>query len=118
MVDDYKVRRQRQFAANATINRELALLKSIFRFARKKGKVPRTSPIDLLPEDNVRQRFITEEGFQKIQAILAPDIFPVVVVAYHTAMRLGEILALRWKNVDLKRRLFLFETERPENNGK
>ena len=112
MVDDYKVRRQRQFTSNATINRELALLKSIFRFALKKGKVSRVPPIDLLPEDNVRQRFITEEEFQKIQAFLAPDIFPVVVVAYHTAMRLGEILALRWKNVDLKRRLFLFETEK------
>ncbi len=38
-VDDYKVRRQRQFAAHATINRELTVLKSIFRFAWKKRKV-------------------------------------------------------------------------------
>ena len=112
MVDDYKVRRQRQFAANATINRELALLKSIFRFALKKGKVSRIPSIDLLPEDNVRQRFITEEEFEKIRSFLPVDVLSVVVIAYHTAMRLGEILALRWKNVDLKRRLFVFETEK------
>jgi len=112
MVDDYKVRRQRQFAANATINRELALLKSIFRFALKKGKVFRVPSIDLLPEDNVRQRFIAEEEFQKILPLLSADVLPIVVIAYHTAMRLGEILALRWKNIDLKRRLFLFETEK------
>jgi integrase len=112
MVDDYKVRRQKQFAANATINRELALLKSIFRFALKKEKVSRVSQIDLLPEDNVRQRFVTEEEFQKILPFLSGDVLPVVVIAYYTAMRLGEILALRWKNVDLKRRLFLFETEK------
>jgi integrase len=112
MVDDYKVRRQRQFAANATINRELALLKSIFRFGLKKGKVFRVPSIDLLPEDNVRQRFITEDEFQKILSLLSADVLPVVVIAYHTAMRLGEILALRWKNIDLKRRLFLFETEK------
>ncbi len=112
MVDDYKVRRQRQFAANATINRELAPLKSIFRFALKKGKMSRVPPIDLLPEDNVRQRFITGEEFRKIQAFLSPDVLLVVVIAYYTAMRVGEILALRWKNVDLKRRLFVFETEK------
>ncbi len=112
MVDDYKVHRQRQFAANATINRELALLKSIFRFALKKGKVSRVPPIDLLPEDNVRRRFITEEEFKRIKAFLSPNALPVVVIAYHTAMRLGEILGLRWKNVDLKRRVFQFETEK------
>ncbi|MFX0200813.1 MAG: tyrosine-type recombinase/integrase [Candidatus Hodarchaeota archaeon] len=112
MVDDYKVRRQRQFAANATINRELALLKSIFRFALKKGKLSRVPPIDLLPEDNVRQRFVSADEFQKIQALLSQDVLPVVVIGYHTAMRLGEILALKWKNIDLKRRLFLFETEK------
>jgi integrase len=112
MVDDYKVRRQMQFAANATINRELALFKSIFRFALKKGKVSRVPTIDLLPEDNIRLRFVTEEEFQKILPFLSRDILPVVVIAYHTAIRLGEILALRWRNVDLKRRLFLFETEK------
>jgi integrase len=112
MVDDYKVRRQKQFAANATINRELALLKSIFRFALRKGKVGRISPIDLLSENNVRQRFIIEEEFQKIRAFLPPDILPVIVIAYYTAMRLGEILALRWENIDLKKRLFVIETEK------
>jgi integrase len=110
MVDDYKVKRQRQFAANATINRELALLKSIFRFALKKGKVPRAPQIDLLPEDNVRQRFITGGEFEEILPFLSADVLPVVVIAYYTAMRLGEILALCWNNIDLKRRLFLFET--------
>ncbi|NIS59709.1 MAG: tyrosine-type recombinase/integrase [Proteobacteria bacterium] len=112
MVDDYKVKRQRQFVTNATINRELALLKSIFKFAFKKGKIYRVPPIDLLAEDNVRQRFITEEEFEKIRSFLPRDILPVAVIAYHTAMRLGEILGLRWKNVDLKRRLFVFETEK------
>ncbi|NIS68731.1 MAG: tyrosine-type recombinase/integrase [Proteobacteria bacterium] len=116
MVDDYKVKRQRQFAANATINRELALLKSILRFALKKGKVSRVPPIDLLSEDNIRQRFITEEEFEKVLSSLSIEIVPVVKIAYHTAMRLGEILELRWKNVDLKRRLFVFETEK--SNGK
>jgi integrase len=112
MVDDYQVRRQRQFAANATINRELALLKSIFRFALRKGKVSRAPTIDLLPENNVRQRFITEEEFQKILPFLSGVVLPVTIIAYDTAMRLGEILALRWKDIDLKRRPFLFETEK------
>jgi integrase len=110
MVDDYKVRRQKQFAANATINRELALLRSMFRFAFNKEKMSRVPPIHLLPEDNIRQRFITEEEFQRIREHLSQDVLPPILVAYHTAMRIGEVLALKWKNVDLKRRLFVLET--------
>jgi integrase len=116
MVDDYKVKRQRQFAANATINRELALLRSIFRFALDKEKISRIPPVRLLPEDNVRQRFINEEEFQRILKFLPPDVSQPIVIAYHTAMRIGEILSLRWKNVDFKRRLLVFETEK--SNGK
>ena len=116
MIDDYKVRRQRRFAANATINRELALLRSIFRFALDKEKISRVPPVRLLPENNVRQRFITEEEFQRISKFLSPDVSQPIVVAYYTAMRIGEILSLRWKNVDLKRRLLVFETEK--SNGK
>ncbi len=116
MIDDYKVKRQRQFAANATINRELALLRSIFRFALDKEKISRIPPVRLLPEDNVRQRFVTEEEFQRILKFLSPDALRPIVIAYYTAMRIGEILSLMWKNVDLKRRLFVFETEK--SNGK
>jgi integrase len=116
MVDDYKAKRQKDFAANATINRELALLRSILRFAYAKEKISRVPPIHLLPEDNVRQRFVTEEEFQRILTHLSPYVSPPIVIAYHTAMRIGEVLSLRWKNVDLKRRVFVFETEK--SNGK
>ncbi|MBW2059916.1 MAG: site-specific integrase [Deltaproteobacteria bacterium] len=116
MVDDYKVKRLKDFAAPATINRELALLRHILRFAYRKEKIHRVPPISLLKEDNVRQRFITEEEIQKILEYLSGDARDVVIVAYHTGMRLGEILDLRWKNVDLKRRLFVFKGEK--SNGR
>jgi integrase len=110
MVDDYKAKRQKQLAANATINRELALLRSILRFAFQKEKISRVPPIHLLPEDNIRQRFVTEEEFQGILKHLRSDVSPPLIIAYHTAMRIGEVLSLTWKNVDLKRRVLVFET--------
>ncbi|NIQ39987.1 MAG: tyrosine-type recombinase/integrase [Proteobacteria bacterium] len=66
----------------------------------------------MLPEDSVRERFITEEELDKILQFLDSEIVPVFMIACHTGMRLGEILGLRWKNVDLERRLFLFEGEK------
>lgn len=51
----YMRQRQEAGAANATINRELAALKRMFRLGLKSGKVARCPSIDLLQEDNTRK---------------------------------------------------------------
>src|SRR5262245_2130258 len=53
----YVRHRQEQQAANATINRELAALKRMFRLAEKVGKVLRRPAIDMLQEHNARTGF-------------------------------------------------------------
>jgi integrase len=118
LIDDYKVKRQRQKVYDrpapqpATINQELALLKIMLNFAAKKGKISQVPRIDLLKLDNIRDRFIREDELQKILPHLTPDVKRVILLAYHTGMRLGEILSLRWKHIDWKRNLFIFKGEK------
>jgi integrase len=94
----------------ATINRALACLKRMFNVARKglivlSGGVPLANPmaiVGLERERNERDRVLSVEEFRHLYDAAAPWLRPILVVAYHTGMREGEICALRWDQVDLK----------------
>jgi integrase len=88
----------------ATVNRELACLKHMFNVARRgllvlRGGVPAENPttvISLEAEHNERDRVLSAEEFQRLYEASAEWLKPIVLVAYHTGMRNGEILTLRW----------------------
>jgi integrase len=88
----------------ATVNRELACLKTIFSKAVKNGKAERnpTHGVKLLKENNIRDRVISLEEYARLLAHALPYLKPIIKLAYHTGMRLGEILGLTWGQMDLK----------------
>lgn len=89
--------------ANGTINRELAALRRMFQLAADEDPplVNAMPKIALLEEHNVRTGFFTETDYHAMRAGL-PDYLDVpFVLAYWTGMRAGEILGLRWEQIDL-----------------
>jgi integrase len=93
--------RKRQGAANASINRELAALKRMFRLGKRVGKVAEIPHISLLMEDNVRKGFFEREQFDAVLGHLPEYLKPVVEVAYVTGWRVtSEILSRQWQHVD------------------
>ena len=73
------------------------------------------NPISLIrmPKNNPpRERRLKEGEFKRLQIAAEQSrswyLWPVIVVAIETAMRRGEILGLRWENIDLdKKTVFL-----------
>jgi integrase len=99
----YVRHRQQQQAANATINRELAALKRMFRLGERSGKVLRRPFIDMLQEHNARTGFFERADFDGIVARLPADLKAVFAVAYITGWRVkSEILTRKWAHVDLQ----------------
>jgi integrase len=98
----------------ATVNRELACFKTIFNKAMANGKAERNpaARIKLLKENNERDRILSSEEYTRLLAACPQHVKPIVRVAYHTAMRQGEIVSLTWGQVDLKEG---FITLRPED---
>ncbi len=89
----YVRHRQQQHAANATINRELAALKRMFRLGERAGKVVRRPFIDLLQEHNARTGFFEHHEFDAVLTQLSEDLQTVFDVAYRTGWRVkSEIL--------------------------
>ncbi|MEK6645316.1 MAG: tyrosine-type recombinase/integrase [Candidatus Firestonebacteria bacterium] len=131
MIEDYKTERLRQIkpvAVNliekktikpATINRELACLKTLFSKAIEWGYT-RENPVKkvkMFKEDNSRVRYLTQEEIDDLlkacgTLTTAKYLKPIVIVALNTGMRKTEILNLKWKNIDFPNNLIYIETSK------
>jgi len=100
-VRTYTAKRIEEEAANATINRELAALKRMFNLGIQAEKIHRKPYIPMLKENNVRTGFFEHAEFVAFRAALPDYLQPVATFAYYTGWRKGNILNLRWNQVDL-----------------
>jgi len=97
----YIDKRQEEYAANASINRELAALKRMYSLAIQAGKLLHRPHIPMLREDNVRQGFFERPAFESMRAHLPADVQPIATFAYLTGWRVqSEVLPLAWGQVD------------------
>jgi integrase len=88
----------------ATVNRELACLKTIFNKGIKNGKAENnpSQGVKLLKENNVRDRLLSEGEYIRLLTTCCEHLKPIVKTAYYTAMRQGEIMGLTWGQIDLR----------------
>lgn len=89
LVDEYK---------NAAINRRLQILGQAFRLAVKDKLLSEMPRIARLPEHNARKGFTTRSTLNRVLANLPEDIADVVLFAFLSSWRRGEILSLTWDN--------------------
>ena len=97
--------RQEEGAANATINRELSLLKRMFSLGSKctPPKVSGIPVISVLKEHNVRKGFFEHSEFLALREALPKYLKGFTTFGYKTGWRHSEIATLTWRQVDLER---------------
>ena len=60
-------------------------------------------------------RFLEKEEIVKLLASANKTLKPIVIVALNTGMRLGEILGIKWRDIDIKRGIIhLYNTKNGE----
>lgn len=101
-IRDY-IERRKKDAANATINRELAIVRRAYNLGALEDPplVYRVPRIPKLKEDNVREGFLEAPQYRMILDGLVESVKPVFVLGYHLGMRTGELLKLKLDWVDL-----------------
>ena len=109
-----KVRRDSEMRdiCPATLNRELAALRHLFRLARDEWEIVSSAPrIRLEKEPQGRLRWLTgEEAARLLNACREsrnPDLTDLVELALFTGLRRGEALGLTWDRVDRARGVIL-----------
>lgn len=94
-------------ASNATINRELAIVRRGFRLGAMEDPpvVQRQVIIPVLEESNVRQGFLEQDQYEVLLEELPGSLKALFVCGYHTGARKNELRLIRWEHVDFDSRL-------------
>jgi integrase len=107
----YVLLRQGEGKANATINRELSALRRAYTLAAESDYELRVPKFPMLRENNVRQGTYTREEIDRLVECLPAHVKPVVRFAYLTGRRRGEILQLKWSDVNWRERYIAVRQE-------
>jgi excisionase family DNA binding protein len=93
----------------STVNRELACLKTIFAKAVEWGRLE-SSPaarVKKFRENSAMERILSFDEQEKLLGASPEHLKPIILAALLTGMRRGEILSLKWSQVDLRKRVIL-----------
>jgi integrase len=111
----YITTRQQEGASNATVNREMACVKRMYRLAVQAGKVMNIPYIPMVKEAAPRSGFFEREQFESVRSHLHVDLQPVATFAFITGWRKSEVLNLRWPQVDFKAAIVRLEPGTTKN---
>lgn len=100
LIRKFTVDQQAKRLANGTINRSISALRRMFNLARNDGKLRDVPHFPMLHEASPRQGFFEREQYDALSTSLPAYLRLPLAIAYFTGMRLGEILALEWSQVD------------------
>jgi len=114
-LEQYQTERIQKGNKPATVNRLIATLKHCIHKGYQwemlsEETLKRVRQVKLLEENNRRLRYLSKEECQTLINTCQGNTKPIVITALNTGMRKGEILSLKWDNVDLKHGFILLDT--------
>lgn len=115
VLGEYRDARLKEGATAATVCRELASICAVITHAQREWGLKLANPAKLVKKPRLppgRNRSLKPHETERLLEELHPSnhkrrhplLHPVVQFALETAMRRGEILDLRWRNVDFEQR--------------
>jgi len=111
-IEKFKLAKLSDDLSKSTVNRYLAILKRMFNVAIDWGyaKENPVKRVKFYPEkDNLKERILTEKEEDRLLEASSEHLRPILIVALNTGMRRGEILNLKWENIDFQAKEILVE---------
>ncbi len=102
-LEDFKLMRLNEVSP-ATVNRSLSVLRHLFNLAKRWKKFYGDNPVSIvgmLEEHNQVERILTVDEEKRLLNECVSYLRPIITTALNTGMRRGEILTLKWSDVDL-----------------
>ncbi len=108
MIEQYRRGRLESGVTKSTVNRETALLKKMFNVAMNWSLAQRNPVLGIKmfsERDGLKERILAYDEEARFLAECPAFLQPIVVMALHTGMRRGEILNVKWDQIDLEKRI-------------
>lgn len=110
LIADYKKKRLKIYSTD-TVRKEINLLSKLIDLAGKEwGVTLPFNPCAMVsrpPAGKARDRRIEGDELEKILGESEPHMAAIVEFAVETAARLGELLSVKWADIDLKKRVMV-----------
>jgi integrase len=110
---EFRRKRLAEGRSDSTANRDLSILRTALNRGKKctPPKVVNIPYFPMVTETNVRQGFLTDQQYAKLRDAIPDYLKPIFVTAYFTGVRLGELLAIEWHQVDWEQGFITLESE-------
>lgn len=105
VTDDFKSYRTRLVdagAAHSTVNNHFAYIRAALNLEtiQTPARVSKVPHIPIVEVNNTRKGFLEYDDHESLLGRLPQSLKALFVVAFHSGCRLGEVLAMRWEDVD------------------
>ncbi len=117
LMDKYRDKRTGEGCNDATVNRELSIMRTAFHNARKRTP-PKVNVVPYFPmvkETTVRKGFLTDAQYSTLRDELPKELKSLFVCAYITGIRKQELLDIRWPQVEFESGIVALEPDETKN---
>ena len=107
MISEYKLRRREEGVSPRTINYELTVMGHAFNLAMKEWEWVKDNPLMRVRKERVNNKIERWLSLDEEQKLLAASPFwlqEIITFAIHTGLRQGEIMDLKWSQIDSRRK--------------
>lgn len=110
LIEDYK-RKRKEKVSGSTVNKELSCLKHMFNMAIDESIVVENpvKKVRFFRENSQKERILTDTEEEELLRHVNGYLKDIIIIALNTGMRRGEILNLKWGNMDLERKFIFVE---------
>jgi integrase len=110
-MDAYREKRKADGVCDATVNRELSIVRTSYNNARKRSP-PKVNVIPYFPmieEKSVRQGFLADDAYARLRDELPQFLKAIFVCGYLCGMRKNELAKIQWPQVEFDQDLITLE---------
>ncbi|EYF06041.1 tyrosine-type recombinase/integrase [Chondromyces apiculatus] len=101
-IERFKAQQLRAELSPKTVNNQLTVLRKVLAVAKEWGQLVALPPLRLLNAPEPEFDFLTFDEAERLVQGAEPEWRPMVLLALRSGLRQGELLALRWDDIDLE----------------
>jgi integrase len=103
-----------------TANFSIKVLRAVLNTARRRGLIP-TNPaeaVELLPENSEERSPFSEDDVKSLISVADIEWRGMILLGYHSGIRLADAANLTWGNLDLINRVLVFQQRKTARRNK